>query len=364
MNSSSRRNRRCSSTRNALLISAAVTAASAGAAVAGYGIYRRLRTRESLAGKVVLITGGSRGLGLALAQEFASRGALIAICARDAEELQSAKALLSSGGGRVFTKVCDVSVQDEVVELVNAVTEHFGRIDVLVNNAGIITVGPLESQTLTEFQEAMDIMYWGTVYPSLAALPQMRSRGRGNIVNVTSIGGKVSVPHLLPYCGAKFAAVGFSEGLRSETAKDGIEVTTIVPGLMRTGSHQRASFKGKHEKEYTWFALGAALPGVSIGARRAARKIVSAVQLGKAEVVLTPQAKLMTRFHGVFPAVTARIFGVVNRMLPSAEGDPRQRWLGRESKTAVTQSFLTKLGRDAARELNQQSGREGRVKAS
>ena len=354
MNVPSRKNRRrrSSTTRNILLISAAATAASAGAAVAGYQLYRRARTRESLAGKIVLITGGSRGLGLALAQEFASRGARIAICARDEEELQRAKDLLASSGADVFTHVCDISVQDEVFNLVNAVTTHFGRIDVLVNNAGVITVGPLESQTLTEFQEAVDIMYWGAVYPSLAVLPQMRSRGHGNIVTITSIGGKVSVPHLLPYCGAKFAAVGFSEGLRSEVAQDGIEVTTVVPGLMRTGSHQRAYFKGKHEQEYTWFALGATLPGVSIGARRAARKIVSAVQVGQAEIVLTPQAKLMTRFHGLFPTITSKLFGVVNRMLPSPEGDPRQRWLGMESKTAVTQSFLTKLGRDAATEIH------------
>src|SRR5450759_4776995 len=114
------------------------------------------------------------------------------------------------------------------------------------------------------FELAMDVMYWGVLYPTLAVLPQMREHKRGRIVNITSIGGKVSIPHLLPYNSAKFAAVGLSEGLRAELAMDGVTVTTIVPGLMRTGSHINAYFKGKQEREYTWFALGASLPVISM----------------------------------------------------------------------------------------------------
>ena len=107
----------------------------------------------------------------------------------------------------------------------------------MVNNAGMIQVGPLATTTKEDFVTALDVMFWGTLYPTLAVLPQMRARGRGHIVNITSIGDLVSVPHLLPYTCAKFAAVGLSEGLRAELGPVGIRVTTVVPGLMRTGSY-------------------------------------------------------------------------------------------------------------------------------
>jgi short-subunit dehydrogenase len=324
-----------------------------GAGYAAWEIYSRLRAVPSVAGKTVLITGSSRGLGLALAQEFAARGARLVLCARDREELERAAEQLRSRGCEVFADTCDVTVQEDVVRLVNAAVARFGGIDVLINNAGVISVGPVESQTLIDYQEAMDVMFWGVVYPTLAVLPQMMQRRRGHIGNVTSIGGKISVPHLLPYGCAKFAAVGFSEGLRAELSKYDVRVTTVVPGLMRTGSHLNAYFKGKHRDEFTWFSLGATLPGVAMNARRAARKIVDAVAQGRAEIVLTPQAKLAVLAHGIAPGLTSDLLGLVNRLLPEPGGDPAVRRTGAESETAVTKSFLTNLGKQAARDLNQ-----------
>ncbi len=331
------------------------TLAGVGVGLAGWKLYQRVRSGESVAGKVVLITGSSRGLGLALAEEFAAQGARLVICARDERELETARARLADQGAEVLAVTCDMAVQDDVQTLVNEATARFGHIDVLVNNAGVIQVGPLESQTLVDFQEAMDVMFWGTVYPTLAVLPQMRQRGSGHIANITSIGGKVSVPHLLPYGCAKFAAVGFSEGLRADLGREGIKVTTVVPGLMRTGSHLNAYFKGKNEDEFTWFSLGATLPVAAMSARRAARRIVAAVRRGQAEIILSPQAKALALLHGVAPGMTADLLGVVNRVLPQAEGRGRDRHLGRESETRVTRSFVTALGRKAARELNQEN---------
>jgi len=330
------------------------TLAGVGVGLAGWKLYQRVRSGESLAGKVVLITGSSRGLGLALAEEFAAQGARLVICARDQRELEAARARLAAMTTEVLAVTCDVGVQDEVQSLINAATARFGHIDVLVNNAGVIQVGPLQAQTLVDFQEAMDVMFWGTVYPTLAVLPQMKQRGSGHIANITSIGGKVSVPHLLPYSCAKFAAVGFSEGLRAELGRHGIKVTTVVPGLMRTGSHLNAYFKGKNEDEFTWFSLGATLPVSAMSARRASRRIVAAIRRGQAELILTPQAKALALIHGLAPGATADLLGLVNRVLPRAEGEGRERHLGRESETRVTRSMLTALGRKAARELNQE----------
>lgn len=348
--------------KRAAIVGAAGTAAAAvglgvGAGLAGWALWRRFGpTTEDVHGKTVLITGGSRGLGFAMAQEFARRGARIVICARNEQQLARAEEQLRAMGADVLAVQCDVAIRDDVLRMIEQARTQFGHIDILINNAGIISVGPIESQTLTDFQEAMDVMFWGTVYPSLAVLPDMVRRRSGRIANITSIGGKVAVPHLLPYDCAKFAAVGFSEGLRAEVAKNGVSVTTVCPGLMRTGSHLNAEFKGDHRAEFTWFALGATSPLSAMDGQRAARRIVNAVLRGRAEIILTPQAKLIALFHGVFPGLTSDIFGLTNRFLPAADlGEGQTRYKGKESETAVTRSFVTELGRKAAAALNQYS---------
>jgi NAD(P)-dependent dehydrogenase (short-subunit alcohol dehydrogenase family) len=259
-------------------------------------------------------------LGFLLARELARAGCRVVICARDAAELERARLELEREGAEALAVRCDVSDQGQVEAMVRAATERFGQIDILVNNAGVIQGGPLRSLTLADFEESMAVMFWGVLYPTLAVLPQMLARQRGRIVNVTSIGGRAGVPHLLPYVCAKFAAVGLSETLHAELAGKGITVTTITPGLMRTGSHLNAFYKGQKEKEYAWFAPSASLPFISMDAERAAREIVAAVRQGKAEHTLTLPARLLAGFHGLFPGLTATILGLVALLLPPSDG--------------------------------------------
>jgi NAD(P)-dependent dehydrogenase (short-subunit alcohol dehydrogenase family) len=327
--------------------------ASAGAVVAAGALLNRLRMAD-MDGKVVLITGGSRGLGFAIAREFVSLRSRVVICARNSDELDRAAAELRRSGAEVLTVQCDVANQDQVTAMVSRVNEHFGQIDVLVNNAGIISVGPIESQTIEDFHQAMDVMFWGQVYTTLAVVPEMKRRRSGWIANISSIGGKISVPHLVPYSCAKFASVGLSEGLTAELAKDRIHVTTVVPGLMRTGSHINAYFKGDHKAEYSWFSLAATNPISSIGAGRAARSIVRAIRQGQAELVLGVPAKLAAAFHGVLPGTTIRALGVVNRLMPGTGSENKERFLGRDSESPLSQSPLTSLGKRASRDLHQQ----------
>ncbi|QDG52423.1 SDR family NAD(P)-dependent oxidoreductase [Persicimonas caeni] len=287
---------------------------------AGYLGIQRFRA-DDLSGKTVLITGGSKGLGFVLARDFARMGCPVAICARDEEELDIARRRLEDEDAQVVTGVCDVADQAQVDRFVGEVAEAFGPVDILVNNAGIIQVGPVENLDVDDFEMAMDTMFWGVLHPTRAVLPQMLARGEGRIVNITSIGGKVSVPHLLPYCCAKFAAVGFSEGLRAEMAGRGVDIITIAPGLMRTGSHVNALFKGKRDEEFTWFSMGAGLPMISMNVERAARRIIAATKRGSAERVLSAPAKLLSWFHGLLPGTTTKMMGAINRLvLPSADG--------------------------------------------
>ena len=307
-----------------------------------------------LGGKVVLITGSSRGLGLAMAEEFARHGARLVLTAREEDELEQARQDLAQQGAEVLAIPCDVTNHLEVEALVNRATDHYGQIDILINNAGIITVGPLKAQTFADFQDSMNTIFWGAYHATMAVLPQMYERHHGQIVNITSIGGKISVPHLLSYSSAKFALEGFSEGLHSELAQEGIHVLTVAPGLMRTGSQVNAFAKGKHEAEYTWFSLAATLPITSISAKRAAQQIARATQHQKTELIITFQARLLDRFHAFFPGLTASVLTIVDRLLPKAgETQGLDRSKGMDSQTPLSRSFLTALGQKAARTYNQ-----------
>lgn len=332
-----------------LVLAGSVAAASAAAFAVTAS---RLRKKFDLRGQVVLITGGSRGLGLALAREFAARGARLALCARSAAELERAHCDLAGSAGTIVTIPCDVSDRRQVIETIARVVSEMGRIDVLVNNAGAISVGPIQTMAVEDFEQAMDVMFWGMVYTTLAVLPHFRRHGRGHIVNITSIGGKVSVPHLLPYSCAKFAAVAFSEGTRAELSRGGIDVVTIAPGLMRTGSFVNTLFKGAERGEAAWFTAGASLPGVSMSARRAARQIIGALERGRPERILSTPANLLARFHGLFPEISVEILGLMNRLLP--RGSEKSE-LGRDSSILARpwMRAITFLGRRAVEQYLQ-----------
>lgn len=306
-----------------------------------------------LRGKVVLITGGTRGLGLELARCFGEAGAKIAICGRDPVKLESARQTLAARGIDVLAWPCDVREKAQVDDLVDSVVRFFGRLDVLVNNAGTIQVGPAETMTLRDHEEAMRTHYWGPLYAMQAALPHLEAVKGGRIVNIASIGGRIAVPHLLPYCASKFAQVGLSDAMRAEYAKDGIKVTTVCPGLMRTGSPRNAFFKGKSAAEYAWFIIGDSIPGASMASGRAARKIVAACRRGDAELIVGAQANLAIKARTLFPEVFALALEWTNRLLPSAPPNGHLRVTGAEAESPASRSPLTWLTRKAEVRNNQ-----------
>jgi short-subunit dehydrogenase len=283
-----------------------------------------------------------------MAREFARHGSRLALCARDEEELERARLDLERFGVEVMVVRCDVRNRHEVNEMVAAVNARFGNIDVLVNNAGVIQVGPLEVMTEEDFEQAMQAHFWAPLNTIMAVLPSMRQRKSGRIVNITSIGGKVAVPHLVPYSASKFALVGLSKGLRAELMKDGVSVTTVCPGLMRTGSPRNAEFKGQHRFEYAWFSISDALPLLTVSAENAARQVVRACKRGQAELVISIPAKIAVLFESLFPEAMYQILGVVNQLLPAPGGIGTQKAKGKESTSAWSPSWLTTLNEEAA----------------
>jgi short-subunit dehydrogenase len=316
----------------------------------------RRKGQAQLRGKVVVITGGSRGLGLALAEEFGRLGAKLVLAARDAEELNRATDSLARririAADAILTVTADLREPEQAIALIERATERFGQVDILVNNAGIIAVGPVENQTSESFQEVMAANFFSSVHCSLAAVPQMLARRGGSIVNIASVGGKIAIPHLLPYTASKFAEVGFSQGLHAELRSKGIHVLTVCPGLMRTGSHLNALFCGDAAREFRWFSLLASLPGISVSARHAAKRIVRAVSRRESEIAISPQAAWVARLAPTMPGLTARAMGAANNILPSPNqvgGTIRRGSQARERELRPA----TMLGTRAARRYNQ-----------
>jgi len=308
------------------------------------------RRKFELAGKNALITGGGRGLGLEIARVLIEKGANVAIVARDAEELERALADLQSRGpaGTLIVGVpCDLREEESIAGMLATVRTLLGPVDVLVNNAGTIQVGPMDAMRREDFAEAMKLHCFAPLQTMLGVRDDMRARGGGRIANVSSIGGIVSVPHLLPYSTSKFALIGLSQGMHAELAQDGIVVSTIAPGLMRTGSPPRAFFKGDHEKEYAWFATSDTLPLFSVGSRRAARRIVRAIELGEAHVVIGLPAKLAAIVEGVAPGMVARALTLANVALPHGT-DPTTR-AGFQSDARISPEVARMTERAAAR---------------
>ncbi|HEY2471826.1 MAG TPA: SDR family NAD(P)-dependent oxidoreductase [Terracidiphilus sp.] len=318
----------------------------------------RTRSRSQWArGKVVVITGGSRGLGLALAEEFGRRGARLVLAARNETDLSNARAQLIERGAirsadDALISAVDLRKPEDAERLMEEANRRFGRVDVLINNAGVITVGPVENQTLEQFRNAMESNFFSGLHCTLAVLPQMLRRREGAIANITSIGGRIAVPHLLPYIASKFAAVGFSEGLGMELRSKGIRVTTICPGLMRTGSHRNAMFTGDAAREYRWFSMAANMPGASSSAQHAARKIANGIAAGCAEITITPQALLAARLGNLSPELKRLAMMAIHMALPDPLEGQNTPHRGEEVRDREVFPANT-IGNAAARRYNQ-----------
>lgn len=306
-----------------------------------------------LSGKTILITGGSRGLGLVMARQLLDAGARVAICARDEAELQRAHTELQQRDGEIYALTCDVTNQTQVEQMIQQVKDRFGTIDILINNAGTDIVGPVENLTMQDYDDLMKLHFWAPLYTTYAVLPEMQQRKAGRIVNVSSIGGKTASPHMVAYCASKFALVGLSEGMRAELAKDDIAVTTVCPGFIHTGVVDHAIMKGQNRKEFAWFSIGDSLPLLSASAEQVSRATIAGLRRGAAEVVVPFSTWFSIKLYGLFPGLNTNLFGLMNRLLPKPSGMGKERAFGKDSHSAWSPSGLTYLSDRAARRNNE-----------
>jgi NAD(P)-dependent dehydrogenase (short-subunit alcohol dehydrogenase family) len=326
-----------------------------GAAAAGLYLGARLiaaARRYELKNRVVLITGGSRGFGLVLARQLLEKEAKVAICSRSKDQLENARKELDHYGD-VLAVACDVTDESQVRNLVDNVISRFGQLDILINNAGIMQVGPESVMTTMEYEEAMKVHFWGPLYTIRACLPHFRKREQGKIINISSIGGKVAVPHMLPYSASKFALVGLSEGMQYELRRENIQVMTVVPYLMRTGSPRNITVKGDHEKEYPWFKTAGSSPVISQDPREAAKKVIDAIEHNQTHPTLSFVERQTSLWKELTPGLFGFLMTTLNRLLPESGPDGHLSKKGYDSESAASQNVHAKAGDSAALRNNE-----------
>jgi short-subunit dehydrogenase len=184
--------------------------------------------------QVVIVTGGGRGIGRAVALEFAAEGAVLLLGGRRMDALQTSVRECRDAGGRAESIRCDVAVEEDLQAIVTRAIDHYGRVDVLVNNAGVVTGGRLDEIAAEDIRRITDVNVWAPMRLSQIALPHMRAAESGTIVNISSIAGRVGMPYYATYCASKYALRGFSEALRRELRRDGVHVMAVYPGVTAT----------------------------------------------------------------------------------------------------------------------------------
>lgn len=194
-----------------------------------------------LSGKVALVTGGGTGIGEAAARALASNGAKVAITGRRKERLDEVVAAIQAAGGSALAIVSDASIEADAFAAVDACVAQFGRLDILINSAGINEAGGIQKLSLDGWRKVIDINLYGTIYTTAAAVPHIKSGGGGDIINISSTSGRRAAGLFGSYATSKHGVNGFTESIRQELGGDNIRVTVVEPGATETEIADRMS---------------------------------------------------------------------------------------------------------------------------
>jgi NADP-dependent 3-hydroxy acid dehydrogenase YdfG len=241
---------------------------------------------SEIKGKVIAITGASSGIGEAAARLLAQKGAHVVVGARRTERLETLVADIRAEGGSAEYQALDVTQRKDVESFVNFAQNKFGKVDVVINNAGVMPLSPLEALKIDEWNQMIDVNIRGVLHGIAAGLPIMKQQGFGQFINVSSIGGHSVYPTAAVYCATKFAVMAISEGLRQEVGGD-IRVTVISPGVTESELAETISDPGAREgmREFRKIALGA-----DAIARAIAYAIEQPADVDVSEIIVRPTA--------------------------------------------------------------------------
>ena len=249
--------------------------------------------------KVVVITGASSGIGEAAALKFAKKGANVVLVARRKEKLLEVEKKISNFSGSALICQCDVANKEQVEKMAKNVLETYGRIDVLVNNAGFVIYGKVNELSTEEIVAQMETNYFGMIHCTKVFLPQMLEQHSGHFVNIASVGASFGVPGIASYCATKYAMLGFSEGLRHELEGTGIGLTVVSPIMVRTPLFDHPSFEN-----FSKFSTG-----ISLSSETVAKAIIKASNSSRLEIVVPSMARAGIWFKQTFPYLINPIIG-------------------------------------------------------
>ncbi len=259
--------------------------------------------------KSVLVTGASSGIGHDVALAFGEQGARVAVLARRRSQLEELAKTINKKGGKALAIDCDVTDRARVFSAVEQVKESFGKIDILINSAGVLIPDTVEEMRPEDLEKMMTVNLFGAVNATQAVLPLMRQAKGGNIVNISSLAGRRGMSPLGGYCATKFALVGLTEALRVELFNTGIKVSLVMPGVIDTpmahGALTQSSLKG--------------MPAMmAMPARWVTWAVLAAAAFGLTEVDVPPGAAVAEKLASLFPGVTDAILSIGTKIMESA----------------------------------------------
>jgi NAD(P)-dependent dehydrogenase (short-subunit alcohol dehydrogenase family) len=275
---------------------------------------------KNFTGKVAVVTGAGSGMGRDLALQLAGKGALVAISDVNPAGLEETERLLKTQGAQVHSQLLNVAEREAVLEYADTVAEHFGKVNLVINNAGIAHHGEVEITEFKQYERVMDIDYWGVVNGTKAFLPYLIASGDGHVVNTSSLFGILAMPGQSAYNAAKFAVRGFTESLYQEMKIAGhpVQVTCVHPGGIKTAIARNATVSDGHDQRTTAELFDKKLARTT--SARAAEIIISAIEKNRPRVLVGADAKvidLLVRAGGsMYEVVIAKFAG---RLAPKPE---------------------------------------------
>ncbi len=248
--------------------------------------------------KIIVITGASSGIGRSTALEFAKHGAKLVLVSRRKDKLDLVREELSQFGNEIMVYPCDVSDKNQVKSMANSVIQKFGKIDILINNAGFAIYGNVSDLSIEEIESQIQTNYLGMIYCTKNFLPVLQKQNSGHIVNIASVAASFGLPGIAPYCASKFAMLGFSEGLKHELKHTNIGITVVSPIMVRTNFFEHKSFAKMPKYSIT-----------SLDPKTVAKTIIRASQSPRLEIIVPNIVRIGVWLKHTFPFLVNPLVG-------------------------------------------------------